>query len=217
MISRPFFRNTRHKPASFRLKKPRWILLSTTSVLCGYSEKIRIFYKQTLLVKTPRTSLMTRNSAKNLPSTPLPNHSLLPDSPHPPQLHLSPNVNSNPKPYRPASHPLWFPRLSWYQQRMTTISKWASWRRSLVRSNHRRGRRGKNWKKARRATVVALCLRFQTMHKPLRFLNNSWFPSLCQAAFGRDLDADEVPCTNYILVPEFSDSQFLDSLHNGSR
>ena len=216
MISRPFFRNTRHKPALFRLRKPRWILLSTTSVLCDYSEKIRI-YKQTLLVKTSRTSLMTRNSPKNLSSTPPPNHLPLPDSPPPPQSHPSPNANSNPKPYLLESPPLWCPRLSWHRQRMTMISRWASWQRSLVRSNHRRGKRGKSWKKVRQATVVALCLRFRTMRKSLRFLNNSWFPSLCQGAFGRDLDAHEVLCANDFLVPEFSDSQVLDSLHNGSR
>ena len=217
MISRPFFRNTRHKPASFRLRKPRWILLSAISVLCGCLEKIQIFYKQILPVKTPRTSLMMRNSPKNLSSTPPPNRSLLPDYPPPPQSHLLPNANYNPNPHRPASPPLLRPHLSWCRQRVTTISRWASWRRSLVRSNHRRGKRGKIWKKARRAMVAALCLRFRTMHKSLRFFNNSWFPSLHQDTLGRDLDAREVSCTKDFLVPEFDDSQLLDSLHNGSR
>ena len=217
MISRPFFRNMRHKPASFRLRKPHWILSSAISVLCGCSEKIQIFYKQILPVKTPRTSLMTRNSPKNLFSTPPPSRLPLPEYPPPPQSHLSPNANFNPRLHRPASPPLLRPHLSWCRQRMTTISRWESWRRSLVRSNHRRGKRGKIWKKVRRATVVVLCLRFRTMHKSLRFFNNSWFFSLRQGAFGRYLDAHEVPRTNDFLVPEFDDGQLLDGLHNGPR
>ena len=55
------------------------------------------------------------------------------------------------------------------------------------------------------------------MRKLPRFLDNSWFPSLRQGAFGKDLDAHEIPCANDFLVPEFGDSQLLDRLHNGSR